>query len=174
MSDVWKRCSTCKKEIPFGGRYYTCSVSSCNRGGKTWVFCSVACWDSHLPVARHRSDAAAIEERAPTRHGDAAGSETGGRRRRKIIVGNRPGAGANARTIDVDVLVVASKVKRYIKESADLNTSASAMEALTRHIVALCDEAIDTARTDGRKTVLDRDFPSPGRYYERLLRIGKR
>ena len=172
MSDAWKRCSTCKKDIPFGGKYYTCSVSSCNRGGKSWVFCSVACWDSHLPVARHRSDVAAIEETAPARRGAEEEGEAG-RKRRKIIVGNRPGAGARARTVDVDVLVVASKIKAYIKDSADMNTSASAMDALTRHLVALCDEAVDTARTDGRKTVLDRDFPSPGRYYERLLRIGK-
>ncbi len=57
-----------------------------------------------------------------------------------------------------EVLVVASKVKTYIKEQGDMKTSASVLEALSDKIRAMCDGAIETARSDGRKTVLDRDF----------------
>lgn len=55
-------------------------------------------------------------------------------------------------------LVVVSKVKKYIKEKGDMNTSASAMDALTKLIEDSCDKAIETARKDKRKTVMDRDF----------------
>ena len=44
-----------------GARYWRCSVSTCNSGRVKLYFCSVACWDAHLPTARHRS-AFAIEE----------------------------------------------------------------------------------------------------------------
>ncbi|MBI4367202.1 MAG: hypothetical protein HY543_10320 [Deltaproteobacteria bacterium] len=57
-----------------------------------------------------------------------------------------------------DVLVVASKVKQYIKDKAGMNTSATAMEALTGIVKKCCDEAMERARQDGRKTVMDRDF----------------
>ena len=56
-----------------------------------------------------------------------------------------------------DVLVVASKIKKYIKEKADMNTSASTMEALTAVLTRAIDQAIDSAKSDGRKTVMDRD-----------------
>lgn len=56
-----------------------------------------------------------------------------------------------------DVLVVASKVKKYIKDKADMNTSASTIEALSEAVAKLCDQAIENARGDGRKTVKDRD-----------------
>jgi histone H3/H4 len=57
-----------------------------------------------------------------------------------------------------DVLVVASKVKKYIKEKAGMNTSATTMDALTQVVVKACDQAIEHAKNDGRKTVMDRDF----------------
>ena len=59
---------------------------------------------------------------------------------------------------DNEVLVVASKVKGYIKERGDMKTSASVLEALSNKIRSMCDGAIESARNDGRKTVLDRDF----------------
>lgn len=58
-----------------------------------------------------------------------------------------------------DVLVVTSKVKKYIKEKADMNTSASTAEALTKIVEKAIEQAIEHARGDGRKTVMDRDFP---------------
>ena len=59
---------------------------------------------------------------------------------------------------DNEVLVVASKVKTYIKEQGDMKTSASVLSALSDKIRSMCDGAIESARSDGRKTVLDRDF----------------
>ncbi len=59
---------------------------------------------------------------------------------------------------DNEVLVVASKVKNYIKEKGEMKTSASVLEVLSNRIRSMCDQAVETARNDGRKTVLDRDF----------------
>jgi hypothetical protein len=61
MPEQFAVCSACKKAIPMGARYYRCSVSTCNSGRMKLSFCSVRCWDVHLPEARHR-DAGAIEE----------------------------------------------------------------------------------------------------------------
>ena len=64
-TSCWKRCSTCKKEIPFVATYWVCNVSTCNRARTALAFCSVNCWDAHVPMLRHR-DAWAEEARAPT------------------------------------------------------------------------------------------------------------
>ncbi len=57
-----------------------------------------------------------------------------------------------------EVLVVASKVKAFIKEhSGGMNVSASMMDALSQVVQKKCEEAIERARQDGRKTVMDRD-----------------
>ncbi len=60
---------------------------------------------------------------------------------------------------DSEVLVVASKIKAYIKEQGDMKTSASVLGALSDRLRTMCNEAIESARSDGRKTVLDRDVP---------------
>ncbi|MAE72656.1 MAG: hypothetical protein CL675_01075 [Bdellovibrionaceae bacterium] len=60
--------------------------------------------------------------------------------------------------MDREVLIVASKLKTYIKEKSDMNTSASVMTKLSHIVRAACDSAIESARAEGRKTVLDRDF----------------
>jgi histone H3/H4 len=57
-----------------------------------------------------------------------------------------------------EVLVVSSKVKRYIKERGDMKTSSSVLQALSDKLRAMCDAAVENAKSDGRKTVLDRDF----------------
>lgn len=57
-----------------------------------------------------------------------------------------------------DVLVVASKLKSYIRAQSGMNTSGSVMGALSEKIRNLCDSAIQNAKSDGRKTVMDRDF----------------
>ncbi|GAB4187826.1 MAG: hypothetical protein Tsb0015_07020 [Simkaniaceae bacterium] len=58
-----------------------------------------------------------------------------------------------------EALVVASKVKKYIKEASDgMNTSASVMDALTEIVKRECDRAIERAKSEKRKTVMDRDF----------------
>lgn len=58
-----------------------------------------------------------------------------------------------------DVLIVTSKVKKYIKDKADMNTSASTVDALTKIVEKALDQAIEHAKSEGRKTVMDRDFP---------------
>jgi len=58
---------------------------------------------------------------------------------------------------DQDVLVVASKIKAYIRSNSDMNTSASVLEVLSKRVREICDTAIENAKKDGRKTVMDRD-----------------
>jgi histone H3/H4 len=63
-----------------------------------------------------------------------------------------------------DVLIVVSKLKKYIKDRSGMNTSDAVAEVLGEHVRSICDEAIRAAARDGRKTVLDRDVPHPRRY----------
>lgn len=180
-SDAFFRvCSTCKKPLPFGERYYRCSVSTCNRPRTGLYFCSVPCWDAHVPEARHR-DAWAEETRAPTRaewqaqqveaQADAERQREAQRPRdaerqrneapmtekspteRRIVA--PPAATGEA---EREILVVVSKLKAYIKARSGFNTSDSVSEALSDHLRRLCDRAIENAGADSRKTVLDRDF----------------
>ena len=58
----------------------------------------------------------------------------------------------------MEVLVVASKVKKHIKDSAGMNCSSSVMQALTEIIARECEKAVANAHKDKRKTVMDRDF----------------
>ena len=57
-----------------------------------------------------------------------------------------------------DVLVVASKVKKLIKDKSGFNTSASVMDELTKIVIRECEKAIERAQREHRKTVMDRDF----------------
>lgn len=57
-----------------------------------------------------------------------------------------------------EVLVVSSKVKKYIKDKSGMNTSASSMEALTKKLQQIIDQAISKAQSEKRKTVMDRDI----------------
>jgi histone H3/H4 len=63
-----------------------------------------------------------------------------------------------------DVLIVVSKLKKYIKDRSGMNTSDAVAEVLGEHVRSICDEAIRAAARDGRKTVLDRDVPHPRRH----------
>jgi histone H3/H4 len=57
-----------------------------------------------------------------------------------------------------EVLVVSSKVKNYIKSNGGLNTSAAVMDTLSSKVKELCNQAIENAKNDKRKTVKERDF----------------
>ena len=57
-----------------------------------------------------------------------------------------------------DVLVVTSKVKKFIKEKGDCNTSAETVDVLSKAIEKLCEKGIERAKQDGRKTVMARDI----------------
>lgn len=56
-----------------------------------------------------------------------------------------------------EILVVASKVKDYIRAQSEMNTSASVLEVLSDVIRAHADEAVKRAKADGRQTVMERD-----------------
>jgi len=55
-------------------------------------------------------------------------------------------------------LVVASKVKAFIKKSGEMNTSASAIAELSKIVEKHCMTAMENAKRSKRKTVMDRDF----------------
>jgi LSD1 subclass zinc finger protein len=54
-------CATCRKLIAPGTRYVRCTVASCNTGRLKLRFCTRACWEAHVPTARHRN-ASFVEE----------------------------------------------------------------------------------------------------------------
>ncbi len=58
-----------------------------------------------------------------------------------------------------EVLIVTSKVKKYIKDSGDCNTSGETVETLSRAVERLCELGIEKAKAEGRKTVMARDIP---------------
>lgn len=189
---TWKRCSTCRGAIAFGSTYYVCSVSTCNRVRTVYRFCSVECWEEHLPLMRHR-EAGAVEETAPTREAWAAEEGGGGSSaaaaprpepkpapkpdeakpaapapaasaastpdapRRRIRVGSAPKPAA-APEPPGEVLVVVSRFKNYVKERSGMNTSDGVFDALSDHLRTVARRAIENARADGRKTVMDRDL----------------
>ncbi|MBL0216348.1 MAG: hypothetical protein IPQ07_21005 [Myxococcales bacterium] len=57
------------------------------------------------------------------------------------------------------MLIVVSKLKKYIKDRSGMNCSDSVADMLSDHVRAVADEAIRAAGRDERKTVLDRDVP---------------
>lgn len=59
-----------------------------------------------------------------------------------------------------EVLIVVSKLKNYIKQTSGLSTAGTVPEVLTSAIKTLCEDAIENAKKEGRKTVMDRDFKS--------------
>src|SRR6476620_6558108 len=161
--DVWMLCSACRKPIPFGALHWVCSVSTCNRDRTRLVFCSVSCWDSHLSTLRHR-DAWAVEERAPGR-GQGAREVRAEPAPRPLpsgggsVTAHAGGPALSNQYEHDDVMVVVSKVKKYIRDRGGMNTSDAVAEALGAHVRKVCDDAIRNAARDGRKTVLDRDVP---------------
>ena len=62
-----------------------------------------------------------------------------------------------------EILIVVSKMKKYIKDRSGFNCSDAVAEFLSDHVRAVCDDAIRAAAKDERKTVLDRDVPRPVR-----------
>ncbi len=206
MAETWLKCSVreCRNNIPFGTKHWVCSVSTCNRNRMKLVFCSVACWDSHLGEARHR-DAGAVEAFAPTQDSwqrelasQAAPPPTAPPRPQAAtprpqasVPNNRAGivrfvtppdgvpvrrvvgdtsspatAGSDVELADItdrDMMIVISKLKKYIKDRSGMNCSDAVADVLSDHVRVLCDDSIRAAARDERKTVLDRDVPRPRR-----------
>jgi hypothetical protein len=164
-ASIWKRCNSCKKPIAFASGYFTCNVSTCNRKGTDFAFCSVSCWDAHVPVLRHR-DAWADEQQAPTAAAWAARQREQAERaaapppepRPRAVASPTAAAGRSSEPVPHDVLVVVSKLKLYIRARSGMSCSDGVTDVLSDRLRALCDQAIEQARAMGRKTVLDRDF----------------
>lgn len=168
----FRLCSSCKRELLFEGRYYVCSVSTCNRKRMALTFCSLPCFEAHVPMARHR-EAWAEEQRAPTlaewqkeqadEQAEAARASTDPTQAARRIVGAPSASAPNTvslsdRDLPRDVLIVVSKLKAYVRARSGMNTSDTAVDVLSDIVRELCDAAIRKAATEGRKTVLDRDF----------------
>jgi hypothetical protein len=160
---VWRKCSTCKKDILLNTKYYECSVSTCTGQRTGYVFCTIPCWEVHLPGAKHR-DAGAIEKKSPqqaTPVSSAAALEvTPGSGQRRIII-SQPSSAATVKTASTmsnEVLVVVSKMKQYIRDISEMNTADEVSQKLSEIIRIHCDRAMENARADGRKTVMARDF----------------
>jgi histone H3/H4 len=195
----FRLCSSCRRPLEFGARYYTCSVSTCNRVKMPLTFCSVACFQAHVPTLRHR-DAWAEEKRAPSFEAWEAERTTREEQERLAAsalvtgdderfqgtgtVSNNRGLGDFARAPSVgrqaatatgwkpaaskeltmsdevtkEVLVVVSKVKTYIRTKSGMNTSDAVTEALSELVRSTCDQAVERAKSEGRKTVMARDI----------------
>jgi histone H3/H4 len=189
---AWRRCSACKQPIGFGARYWVCNVSTCNRPRTALAFCSLTCWEVHLPGANHR-EAWALERTAPRSAAEAgaAGAQSGaaaglaasssdgsprrsaaqpgssaapaaarpgpaeGQGRRRIVRPATPGRAAPPR----EVLIIASRLKDYIRARSGFNASDRILDPLSEIVRTLCDEAILKAEREGRRTVLERDIP---------------
>ncbi|HKY38864.1 MAG TPA: hypothetical protein VJN18_23145 [Polyangiaceae bacterium] len=167
-SQHYKLCSECKRPIAFAADYFRCSVSTCNRKRTGLYFCSVPCWDAHVPMMRHR-DAWAETAKAPTREAyqselaeeaeerrqveerEAKAMSEEGEKGRRIV-------GLSDEGVPKEVLIVVSKLKSYVKARSGMSTSDGVIEVLSKHLRELCDRAITHAGTAGRKTVMDRDF----------------
>lgn len=161
----WRRCNACKTPIGYGAQYYVCNVSTCNRTRTGMVFCDVSCWEVHLPTAHHR-EAWALERVAPSRaqaeaaQQTAAAAPAGGRAPRRVMVrGSQPKPQAKPGHATAEVLIVASRLKEYVRRSAGMNTSENVLGPLSDIVRAVCDQAVRNAAADGRRTVLERDIP---------------
>lgn len=176
MAETWLKCTACRNPISYGATHQVCSVSTCNRKGSNFVFCTVSCWDSHVADARHR-DAWAVEKRAPSKDQwakEQAESPAPAPTpapvpvvQRRVVVGeaSAPAAsssgGPQLADTEREVLIVVSKMKKYIKDRSGFNCSDAVADMLSDHVRAVCDDAIRAAARDERKTVLDRDVPRP-------------
>jgi hypothetical protein len=162
---MWRRCSACKKPIGLGATYWICNVSTCNRTRTALAFCTVTCWEVHLPEAHHR-ESWALERIAPKTPAEGAGAsaakpaaprapaEPTGERR---FV--RPAAASSRPAAPREILIIASRLKDYVRARSGFHTSESVLDSLSDAVRHLCDEAILKAEREGRRTILDRDVP---------------
>jgi hypothetical protein len=147
------------------------------------VFCTVSCWDSHVADARHR-ESWAVEARAPSKaqwEADHASDPAPAPPKPVVaaapvvrrVVGDAPSAPVTAapsstgvnlqEVVDNEMLIVISKMKKYIKDRSGMNCGDAVGDLLSEHVRAICDEAIRAAARNERKTVLERDVPRPPR-----------
>jgi hypothetical protein len=179
VAETWLKCSACRNPIPYNATHWVCSVSTCNRSRTRLVFCTVSCWDSHVAMLRHR-DAWAVEAKAPSKEAwekelaenppEAAPTPVQQQPSapRKVIGVASPATAAAVEGVKLgeaerEMLIVVSKMKKYIKDRSGMNCSDAVADVLSEHVRAICDDSIRAAARDERKTVLDRDVPKPRR-----------
>lgn len=144
--NLWAHCGSCKKAIALDSKYYACDISTCRKAS----YCSLECFSMHSPVMRHK-DAWAVEKRSPKVLEVATPTDSAARR-------VAPSQSTVSSDVPQDILIVASKLKDYIRLKSGMNTSGNTMERLSDLVRLHCDRAIERARSEGRKTVMDRDF----------------
>jgi hypothetical protein len=128
---AWRKCSICKEPIEYGSDQFVCSVSTCRRGKNPLFFCSLGCWEAHLPMMRHR-DAWAEQERAPSR--EQAEREASAEAERSRAVATAPPASAGARAAPATPTEVPVSGRRVIGEPVRrvVGSSSSSAEATLR------------------------------------------
>lgn len=106
-----------------------------------------------MPTLNHRSQVWAIEEKAPAPEVAKPVPTVVADPARRMV---RPGPTAAAEP--GEILIIASRLKDFIREQSDFNTSADVMEVLSDIVREATVEAIRQARLEGRRTVMARDF----------------
>ncbi len=163
LNNEWSKCNICKKSIQLNAQYYLCSVSTCKHPRTGLKFCSVDCWDTHIGETRHR-DAWAEEARAPK---VASTSEDNSQVRAPVrkIYDTKPTEASSSSNLssnpsaftNLDTLVVVSKVKQFIKDNSEFNTSQCLIDEISKKVAEISLRAIQSAKESGRKTVMGRD-----------------
>jgi hypothetical protein len=160
---AWRKCSTCKSWIGYGSRYLKCNVSTCNRKRTGMVFCSEPCWDAHVPIMNHR-DAWTEKAQAPMEAEEKESMRRENPREnqpQRRLVRNAPVQKSEAIAPRSDapqeVLIVASRLKIYVKARSGMNTSDGVLGPLSDIVRKAIDEAITNAEDAERKTGLERD-----------------
>jgi histone H3/H4 len=173
----WRRCSNCKNEIALNAKYWMCSVQSCSKARAPVQFCSPDCWAVHNEVENHKN-AWAVEHLAPKTHDvveskppapaassapKAAPSSTAPRPASAPATSSASAGPSPAARVDGgEVLIVVSRLKEFIREKSNgMSTSDQVVGPLSDKVRKLTDSAIASARTNSRKTVLDRDLARP-------------
>ena len=108
-----------------------------------------------MPGAKHR-DAGAIEKRSPSSLQQEVASVP-----KRILISNSISGSTQTNlksSMSNETLVVVSKMKQYIREVSEMNTSEDVNQIISEMIRIECDKAIVNARADARKTVMARDF----------------
>jgi histone H3/H4 len=76
----------------------------------------------------------------------------------KRVYASSPQREVTGSATEDEILIVVSKLKKYISDKSDMSTSADVMNKLSTHLRELCLKAIKNAENSGRKTVMARDF----------------
>ena len=122
-------------------------------------------------MMRHR-DPWAVDARAPSREEwlRAQAEEAEAQERARTPSAPAAAAASAAPTgplalsedVPDEILVIASRLKEYVRARSGMNTSDNVLEPLSSVLRSFCDEAIRRAYAEGRKTILERDVPRRG------------